>query len=895
MNQKKVFILIFVLLMPLLQTIDVSDVSSSIIYNELPPNMDPTWKTYFENADFDGDGVLYPYDQYLGRDDASIDFFTKQGGTLRTWDSETYIWDPIDATNSTSVTRVSKIFEGLIQYVPGTVDIMPCLASAWEISSDGKTYTFYIREGVTFTNGEPLTAEDVEFSWDRLENPVYNSPRRNYLTNFVESYEVVNDYVFRVTLKNPFSPFLSLASVGWFSILPKDYVSSNEVVYEDRVEKYWLDNPIGTGPWKLKEFISGSHMILEANTDYWAGRPYLDEYKITFSTQVWKNEEMDITPLPQQYWGEFEVLYPENIVRSVYYLATYWMYFNCSDWPFDNKAVRQAVTCGIERENTIKDLYRGKYLPAHGPLPPDMPGFSQELYDNYEWTYNPSKAREILDNAGIIDTDNDGIRELDGMPLVFELSSYMPTIWGDTAEVWIQNLAEIGIDMKYEQYDFWILLDKVYDADYTMLTIGWIADYPDSENYFMLFETKNIPSPNHCRYSNPVVDDLIQQLRMAVDTEEREHIAYQIEAILQEDCPMLWYFHSSNIKAVQEWVHDYIYGPLWEHAEKHIGCWISPNTVALEAVPQCATADGASTLTITATLCDKEGNPVADGTMVNFTTTAGTLSGITTTTNGIASATLTSPSIAETATVKAFANGAVNDHATVFFTTMLTDVEAVVEEEVTDATMDATDEADTTVEVEGTATVTVAKYYDNPGAGFTGDAIEKYIDVYVPDASDSTKIEIRLYYSDSDVIDVDESTLALHWWNGTEWIECSNSGVNVDENYIWAIIDTTTTPTLNELQGTAFTAGIRLFNGYETIEYIKDNVENKGIVTSLATSIELAMKHIENDRYNVAINVLDAFINKIEAQEGKNIPQNIADNLIRWTEIWKENPESMIF
>jgi len=555
---------------------------SEQVHNNLPANINVSWKTYFENTDFDGDGVLYIYDQYLGRDDATIDFAAKTGGVYHNMDAEVSNFDPIDVTDTASDTIVSKIFSGLVQYVPGTTDPMPDVAVAWEVDAEGLVYLFYLREGLTFTNGEALTAEDIVFSWDRLANPVYASARINFLTDYVDSYEAVSDYVFKITLKNSFTPFLTVMTCSCFNILPKDYVSSLEFVggtAEEGVQKNWIDSPVGSGPWMLKEYVSGDHITLRANTNYWAGRPYVDEIRTKFIweedtiVQTWKAEHIDICSVPDTYWGEFNDIYKDNLVTTSE-LGTFAICFNCKTWPFKNITIRQAVTCGMERTSVVDTLFSGKYMPAHGSLPPGIFGFSQELYDGYAWTYNPDKAKQILDDAGIIDTDGDGYREYQGKKLKIELSSYVSNTYKESATVWIENLKEIGIEMIYQQYNFYTLIQMENEGTYTLLTTGWIADYPDPENFFMLFETEHIPNPNSTRYSDPQVDAWIDNLKTNPNIEERRQLAYNIEQKIQEDCPMVWFFYSKKTVAIHDWLHNYVSGAMGAHVEKQLNMWV---------------------------------------------------------------------------------------------------------------------------------------------------------------------------------------------------------------------------------------------------------------------------------------------------------------------------------
>ncbi len=224
----------------------------------------------------------------------------------------------------------------------------------------------------------------------------------------------------------------------------------------------------------------------------------------------------------------------------------------------------------------------------------------------------------------------------------------------------------------------------------------------------------------------------------------------------------------------------------------------------VDATSHSIVSNGVSTVTVNATVVDDNSDPVPNGTQVAFSTTAGSLSAsITTTTGGVATVTLTSSSNVETAKVTASAMGE-SDTTIVFFTSSDTDVESINTQTVTNGTMDVKTEAGTEVDVTGTAEVTVAKYTDNPGSGFAGGSLGEYIDIYVPDTSAAAEIEIRLYYTDEDVAGLDEATLRMDYWDGTAWVECSLTDVNVGENYIWARFNATSHPSLTELQATAF-------------------------------------------------------------------------------------------
>ncbi|HID95904.1 MAG TPA: ABC transporter substrate-binding protein [Candidatus Latescibacteria bacterium] len=565
--------------LPSLALCDLTTPQSGEPVRKLPHGMSSVWRAYFENVDFDGDGIRYIYDRYLGRNDKEVDFKAKLGGRLRGMSSELSTVDPIQATDTASSAIVNKYLDGLVQFVPYSTEIMPNLALAWEISEDARIYTFYLRRDVRFHNGAKFTADDFIFSYNRLINPVYASPRISFATDFIKRVEKIGDYTVRITLKKPFTPFLKLLTYDSFSVLPRGYVSAKETVTQEKAEYKWYDHPVGTGPFKVKEYVPGDHITLEAYDDYHEGRPYLDEWYVRFVEeedtiiQAFKAGQIDVTGVPSRYWEEFRERYKDVMITKPQ-LSTFWLILNCGEWPFENRKIRQAFAYAMDRTGVINTIFKGRHIPAHGVLPPGLFGFSQELYDHYAYNYNPGKARRLLDEAGALDTDGDGIREYKGKPLKLELSSYVSADWKEAAKTWRTNLKEVGVEITYQQYDFPTILDMTDKGTFKMITLGWINDYPDPENWYILFESKNIPDPNSSRYTNPEVDRLVTQLRITPDPTKRRRITYEIERIIQADHPHIWFMHPRGSTVYHKWVHGWDFGPMGGHLEKRLDVWL---------------------------------------------------------------------------------------------------------------------------------------------------------------------------------------------------------------------------------------------------------------------------------------------------------------------------------
>jgi ABC-type transport system substrate-binding protein len=519
--------------------------------------------------DDDGDGVLNKDDEYPGRND------TKFGGTFVRWSSEPSTLDPVMSTDQASHEIITKVFDALVQFAPGTTEIEPGLAESWDVSADGTVYTFTLREGVKFHNGRNLTANDVKYSIDRLMNPDTASPRANFAEDIV-SIEVVDEKTIKITTQYAFVPFLAKLAYTCFMIVP-----------QEEVEKYgddWFKNPVGTGPFKFVKWDAGSVIELEAFDDAWAGRPFIDKYQYVVHEDdetIWqgiKAGDVSLGGVPSTHWEEFldDAVMQENS-KTTAQLVTYWLYFNCEKWPFNNVDLRNAICYGLKKKEVLDTIFKGRHLEARGPIPPALWGFDQTLYDNYEYTYNPQKAKDLLDSAGIVDTNGDGIRELEGQELVLEYSSYVSSTWQTAAETHLANLREIGIEATYQQYDFATLIGNADEGNFSMMTLGWGTDYPDPENFMILFETKNWPDPNHARYSSTAFDQLAEDAKKETDVAKRLDMYKQMTQILQDENPHWWFFHPRITNVWQPWINGVMIGGQSFSNEKCLELWIDPD------------------------------------------------------------------------------------------------------------------------------------------------------------------------------------------------------------------------------------------------------------------------------------------------------------------------------
>jgi oligopeptide transport system substrate-binding protein len=475
----------------------------------------------------------------------------RYGGTYRfPLSTDPPTLDPAHITDTTSHTVASEIFNGLVQY-DKKLNIVPDIAERWDLSSDKRTYTFYLKKGVTFHHGRECTAADFRDTFERVLHPSTRSPRTGFIDRLqgakaymqgqaprVEGITVVDPYTLRLTLEQPFSLFLHLLTYSSNYVIPKEIA--------DQHGRDFTSHPVGTGPFRLVRWQHDDHIVLEANPDYFKGRPYLDRlhYRI-LPEEVTRLEEfkagnLEHTDIPS---GQFLSVKhdPELAPRLVSYpiLGTYAIRFNMETPPFkDNKALRHALNYAIDRRAISDVILEGRVYPAKGVLPPTMPGHNPDLEG---YTYDPDKAKQLLIEAGY-----PGGQNLPSLDLYFNTNDTHQKI----AELVQAQLLELGIRIGLRSLD-WAAYIKLVDDGGTLLhRMGWIADYPDPENFLtVLHHSRNVgPAGNSARYRNPKVDALLDQADAGEVWEERKRLYQEAERLIVEDAPWIYvYYYSANM------------------------------------------------------------------------------------------------------------------------------------------------------------------------------------------------------------------------------------------------------------------------------------------------------------------------------------------------------------
>jgi len=328
------------------------------------------------------------------------------GGAITiTYKDDVATLDPAIGYDWQNWSMIKSIFDGLMDYIPGTTELRPGLAESYEISEDGLTYTFKLRDGVTFHNGREMTAEDVKYSLDRVTDPETQSPGAGFF-GAIEGYDaaasgeaeglsgvkVIDDQTVEITLTRPDATFLHVMALNFASVVPQEAV---EAAGGD-----FGKEPVGTGAFKLGEWTIGQRLVFEKFENHWReGVPYLDQ--ITFEVGQepivallrLQNGEVDVPGdgIPPAKFVEVmnDPAQAERVVEGGQ-LHTGYITMNTQMPPFDDVKVRQAVNMGINKDRIIQ-IINGRAVPANQPLPPSMPGYT-ENYEGYQYDIEAAKA-----------------------------------------------------------------------------------------------------------------------------------------------------------------------------------------------------------------------------------------------------------------------------------------------------------------------------------------------------------------------------------------------------------------------------------------------------------------------------------------------------------------------
>jgi oligopeptide transport system substrate-binding protein len=477
--------------------------------------------------------------------------------------------DPAFARNQANIWAVNQLFNGLVQLDDSLVP-QPCIAEKWNISADGLTYVFNLRNDVFFHDsevfpggkGRKVNAMDFVYSFNRIIDPGIASPGAWIFGKILHNgnsyaFEAVNDSIFKITLSEAFPPFLGLLCMQYCSVVP-----------HEAIEKFGNDfrgHPVGTGPFQLGLWKEGVKLVMLKNPTYFeteSGQPlpFLDAVAVTFIVdkqsaflEFIKGNLDFMSGIDASYKdemlthaGELNPKYSSrvNLIKQPYlnteYLGILYDTSNpvLNNNPLRNKAIRQAINMGFDRNKMMQYLRNNIGLPGTaGFVPAGIPWFHQDEIPGYQ--YNPEKARELLARAGFPSGKGLPVITLTTNPSYLDLCRYIQS-----------QLNDLGFSIKIDVTPPATLREMIAQSKVSFFRGSWIADYPDAENYLSLFYSPNFcPSgPNYTHYSNREFDRVYRLASKEINDSVRGQYYMQMDRILMEDAPVVVLFYDQVLR-----------------------------------------------------------------------------------------------------------------------------------------------------------------------------------------------------------------------------------------------------------------------------------------------------------------------------------------------------------
>lgn len=442
---------------------------------------------------------------------------------------------PAISSDSASHAVATYIYNGLVKY-DKDLKLVGDLAKSWDISSDNKTITFYLRDDVKWQDGVPFTAKDVKFTYEFM---IADDTPTSYDGDFrkVKNFEILDDYTVCITYDEPYSPALN----GWgIWIMPEHLLKGVQASKSPLQRK-----PVGTGPYMLEEWNSGKSITLKANPNYFLGRPDLDKVMIRVipdqATQFMEllNGTIDIMSLtPLQAAKQTQNARYSDSYETYSHLSDSYNYvgYNLKRAPFDDKRVRQALSYATPQQEIIEGILFGKGMPATGPYKPGSYWYNDKVK---KYPYDLEKAKALLAEAGYKDTDGDGILEKDGKKLRFELiTNQGNSPRSQTAEILQRSWKQIGAQVEIRILEWATFVNEyINKGNFDAIVMGWnIIQDPDIYDVWAS-EKCGGSGLNFICFQNAEVDRLLAEGQKSYDPAVRKKSYDKIQEIIAEEQP----------------------------------------------------------------------------------------------------------------------------------------------------------------------------------------------------------------------------------------------------------------------------------------------------------------------------------------------------------------------
>jgi oligopeptide transport system substrate-binding protein len=482
-------------------------------------------------------------------------------GVLNLYDIDPLTLDPAVSSEMTSHEYIMQLFGGLV--CPGdNLEPAPDIAERWQVSSDGKTYSFYLRQDVRFHDGRQVKAGDFKYSWERACDPKTGSlTAATYLgdivgvrevlageTKGISGVKVVGDYTLEVTIDAPKSYFLSKLTYPTAFVVDRANVEQGGE---------WWRTPNGTGPFRLKQWEEGKLLVLERNELYYGGLARVNQ--VVF--HLWGGMPMDMYETGKIDVTDVNINYIEKVtdeagpfysdLKVVPELSFSYIGFNTTKPPFDDVNIRRAFSQAIDKDKLVSLASKGMMQPADGILPPGMPGYNEGLSG---LGFDIGKAKEL-----IADSRYGGVSQLP--PITITTMGWGGLISPELEAIVYQWRQNLGVEVTVRQLEPERFLYHLRQEKDEMFYTGWMADYPHPQDFLdVLFHTG--ADNNYGEYSNPGIDTILEKAGVEQDSKLSLALYQQAEQKLVEDAACLPLYFGQSYLVIKPYIKGYNLNPL---------------------------------------------------------------------------------------------------------------------------------------------------------------------------------------------------------------------------------------------------------------------------------------------------------------------------------------------
>ncbi|MBK6353872.1 MAG: ABC transporter substrate-binding protein [Saprospiraceae bacterium] len=465
--------------------------------------------------------------------------------------------DPAFAKSQNNIWLIDHIYNQLID-LDDSMNLVPEIAKDWEVSKDGLSYLFHLRNDVFFHKNScfgkdstrRLKASDVEYSFLRLIDPGLSAPGRWIFAGKLDTFQpfnIINDTTLVIKLRQAFSPFLSLLTMQYCSIIPKEAVS----FYQNKFDEF----PVGTGPFVLNKWIDRQGIFLSRNSAYFKPNlPYLEGVRVSFIEdrntaylEFIRNEIDFFSGIQSSFASQLILsngtLRPElndhiNFFKS-HYLNTEYLGINLEAFPKDHaiwdKRVRQALNLALDKNLLVKTYRFGIGTPANaGFIPKGLISYDPNSVKGY--VHDAARAKDLLKSSGYFEKSK----------LEKELVIYTNKDYLDLVTFIARQWQEIGIELRIELLETGTLREKMRNGSIGFFRASWIADYPDEESFMTVFYSKNGAPPNYTRFKNVEFDQLYEAAVKEIDNDKRVKLFQQMDRIIVEESPVIFLLYDQT-------------------------------------------------------------------------------------------------------------------------------------------------------------------------------------------------------------------------------------------------------------------------------------------------------------------------------------------------------------